>query len=196
MKNINGCEKILAKFCTMFSLFMLLLSSLLSLATSHTLTFQNLFSSPRLLIFTPNSGSYSIPPQTIAPSQYLSLSAPDWSGNFKAADPDFYRLENPGPEKYILGEVCFACWQDITFFDVSAIWNCCDNEGVHWMWGYDGDRNGNGTGEGQYGLTREDVIEGDVSGCERFPCEGVYNESDDVQTKTTTKDAIWVVLGP
>ncbi|KAF7882019.1 uncharacterized protein EAF01_011799 [Botrytis porri] len=181
------------KSCTMLTLLMSLFS-LLSLTTSHTLTFQNLFSSPRLIIFTPNSDSYSIPPQTVAPSQLLSLSVPDWSGNFKAVDPDLYDIEHPGLEKYILGEVCFGCWQDITFFYVSAIWNCCDNEGVHWMWGYDDDRNR--TGEGEYEPTREDAIEGDISGCERFPCEEVYNESDDVQTKTTTKHAIWVVLGP
>ncbi|ESZ93535.1 SchS21 protein [Sclerotinia borealis F-4128] len=172
---------------------------LLSLATTttaitgHTLSFQNLFPEPRLLIFTPTPSSYIIPPQLIAPSQILSLSTPHWNGNFKAVNASTYNAENPGLENHIWGEVCFACWQDITFFDVSAIWNCCDNEGVHWMWGYDydGDVDVEGDGEG----IREGVREGEVSGCETFPCKTVYNKSGDMQTKTTTKNAIWVVLG-
>ncbi|APA14961.1 hypothetical protein SS1G_13705 [Sclerotinia sclerotiorum 1980 UF-70] len=162
--------------------------SSLTTSQNHTLTFQNLFPTTRLLIFTPNPNSYSIPAQSIEPSQHLNLSIPNWAVNFKAVDPKLYNLDHPGPEQYILGEVCFACWQDITFFDVKAIWNCCDNEGVHWMWGFDYD--------GDYEGSREGFGESEVSGCKKFPCGEVYNESDDVQTKTTTKDAIWVVLGP
>lgn len=56
------------------------------------------------------------------------------------------------------------------------------------MWGFDYD--------GDYEGSREGFGESEFSGCKKFPCGEVYNESDDVQTKTTTKDAIWVVLGP
>lgn len=57
------------------------------------------------------------------------------------------------------------------------------------MWGYESE------GGEENGGSIQAVYEGEISGCESFPCEGVYNESDDVQTKSTTKDAIWVVLG-
>ncbi|PQE06869.1 DNase1 protein [Rutstroemia sp. NJR-2017a BVV2] len=174
-------------FCIIFLPLLLLLTS--TATATNTLTFHNLFSTPRLLQFVPVPASYAIPKRLIPAHSSFSISTPLWNGLFKAVAPD---TSEHGPETTVIGEVCFDCWQGITFFDVSAIWNCCDNSGVHWMGSVEPSASGKGVQE----LWNQASAKGEISGCRTFPCDGVYNLPDDEQTKSTREDEIMVVLGP
>ncbi|KAM3070176.1 hypothetical protein ACMFMG_003785 [Clarireedia jacksonii] len=156
-------------FTTVRTTFLPFLLIFTSLATAtNTLTFHNLFPTPRLLQFIPVSSSYAIPQRLIPAHSTLSISTPLWNGFFKAVSPD---TPEHGPENSIVGEVCFECWQGITFFDVSAIWNCCDNSGVHWMGSVDAGARGKGV-------------------------EEVLSQASERGEVSTRLDEIVVVLGP
>jgi hypothetical protein len=51
-------------------------------------------------------------------------------------------------------------------------------------------------GKGVQELLSQASAKGEISGCKTFPCDGVYNAPNDVQTKSTREDEIMVVLGP
>lgn len=71
-------------------------------------------------------------------------------------------------DRSILGEVRFQGWNGMTYFDVSAVDNCCDNDGVRTLRPWKAPKL-------------------PVSGCDpaRFPCNNAYKKPNDVQTKTT-----------
>jgi hypothetical protein len=75
----------------------------------------------------------------------------------------------------MLGEVAFNGWNGLTYFDISAIVNPNDHEGVAEMWPAQGLK--------------------PTSGCQLFPCPNAYYLWDDVQTKTTPETEIITTLG-
>lgn len=76
--------------------------------------------------------------------------------------------------------VTFQGWNDLTYFDVSAIVNPSDHDGVKQM----------------YPATElEAKVKAAISGCLVFPCATAYYLPDDIQTVTTKETDIIVTLG-
>ena len=65
----------------------------------------------------------------------------------------------------IIAEVTFQGFAGLTYYDVSAVDNCCDNYGIHWI------------------LTHS--LTATPSCCVASPCSGSYTKPHDVQTKFT-----------
>src|SRR5690606_1756886 len=92
-----------------------------------------------------------------------------WEGNWYAVCEG--KEDSPG----MLGEVAFGGYSGETYFDVSAIVNPDDNNGVKQLWPAE---------------SKEPK-----SGCETFPCDTVYINPDDVQTKSTKETDLICTLG-
>lgn len=74
------------------------------------------------------------------------------------------------------GEVKFNSWEDKTWYDVSAIDNLTNNEGIHWLYAQSG--------------------AGAHSGWDHSPSDGAYNLPNDIQTQVTEeKDLICEIGG-
>ena len=138
-----------------------------AVSSAASVTFTTLDDVTRTVYFT---GSAEIDPVTVSNSGDVTVSFPDtYNGNFYAVQDG---QENaPG----MLGEVTFAGWGGITFFDVSAIVNPNDKDNVKQMWPASA-------------LTP-------VSGCEVFPCDDAYYAPNDVQTKATDETDLVCSLG-
>lgn len=149
------------------------LASLLAaagLAMANTVTFKSLDKTDRTIIFTPNAGKPEIPSVKVAAGDDLTVDFPHgWIGNW-------YSVSEGAPDiPGMLGEVAFNGWNDITFFDVSAIVNPNDHHGVKEMWPTHGEK--------------------PTSGCTVFPCNNAYYIWDDVQTKATQEVDLICTLG-
>jgi hypothetical protein len=140
------------------------------LAMANTVTFKSLDTTDRTIIFTPNDGGAKIASVNVTGGADQKVDFPQgWIGNWYAVSsgaPDI-----PG----MLGEVAFNGWNDITFFDVSAIVNPNDHHGVKEMWPANGEK--------------------PTSGCTVFPCNNAYYVWDDVQTKATQETDLICTLG-
>lgn len=75
----------------------------------------------------------------------------------------------------MLGEVRFNGYAGATYFDVSAIVNPADAEGVKELF--------------PLGKNKP------VSGCQKFPCSNAYNHADDVATLSTDENELVCLLG-
>ncbi|KAK4159370.1 hypothetical protein QBC43DRAFT_327360 [Cladorrhinum sp. PSN259] len=155
----------------------MLLQSVLLLAASMAVnaakvTFINQDDVPRTLIFTPSvaNGHPYLPDLNVAPYQTVSMDFPwDWEGNW-------YAITQGAPrETGMLGEVKFAGFDGITFFDVSGIVNAEDHHNVKKM----------------YPAHSKEP----QSGCDVFWCANVYWHSEDKQTQATRENHLITTLG-
>jgi len=150
------------------SLALLLLGA--GAALANTVSFQSLDETTRQIIFTPNSGGAAIDSVEVPGGQTIKVDFPTgWIGNWYSVSEGAEDV--PG----MLGEVAFDGWNGITFFDVSAIVNPNDHNGVKEMY-----PSGDAT---------------PTSGCKTFPCNNAYYVWDDVQTKATQEKDIVCTLG-
>lgn len=81
--------------------------------------------------------------------------------------------------------VAFQGWNDLTYFDVSAIVNPNDHAGVKQMF----------PASQLNSQSRHMVSGAKFSGCEVFPCSTAYYLADDVQTVTTDEVDLVCTLG-
>ncbi|KAH6655131.1 hypothetical protein BKA67DRAFT_226897 [Truncatella angustata] len=142
---------------------------------TNTVTFVSQDSTSRKIIFTPSIGHEEINSITVGGQATETVEFPTgWIGNW------FAQCDGSSNTLGMLGEVTFQGWNDITYFDVSAIVDSSDHNGVHMMW--PASENSAST-------------KSKMSGCEVFPCNTAYYLADDVQTVTTTETALYCTLG-
>jgi hypothetical protein len=139
-------------------------------AAVNTMQFVNQDSTARTIYFTSNPGMETIEPLTINGTQTANQTfAEGWTGNFYSVSEG--AVNKPG----MLGEVAWNSWNGITFFDVSAIVDPTDVNGVKQI------------------FPSEETET--ISGCESFPCAHVYVLPDDIQTKSTSTTSLVCLLG-
>ncbi|KAF3000587.1 hypothetical protein E8E14_007435 [Neopestalotiopsis sp. 37M] len=144
-------------------------------SATNTVTFVSQDSTTRKIIFTPSSGYSEIDSIEVAGLGTETVSFPSgWVGNWYSVS------EGADNTSGMLGEVTFQGWDDITYFDVSAIVNADDHDGVHEMW-----------------PASENTVSVKtlMSGCTIFPCNTAYYLADDVQTVATTETELYCSLG-
>ncbi|KAF2970381.1 hypothetical protein GQX73_g3223 [Xylaria multiplex] len=146
-----------------------------TLASANSITFINQDATKRTIIFTPNAGLQQIGSVVVPGNDKLKVDIPDsWIGNA-------YSVSEGAPSVVgMLAEFTFQGWQGLTYFDVSAIVNPNDHEGVKEL----------------YPLSQQDAKEKvSISGCDVFPCPTVYYHPDDVQTVTSLETDFICTLG-
>ncbi|KAK6065709.1 DNase1 protein [Seiridium cupressi] len=144
-------------------------------SATNTVTFVSQDSKDRKIIFTPSIGNSEIASIEVSGGATETVTFPTgWIGNWYAV------CDGSSNTNGMLGEVTFQGWNDITYFDVSAIVNANDFDGVHEMWPASQDSESTKTL---------------MSGCAVFPCNTAYYLPDDVQTVTTTDTALYCTLG-
>ncbi|KAI1214687.1 uncharacterized protein F4807DRAFT_6070 [Annulohypoxylon truncatum] len=146
-----------------------------TLASANSVTFVNQDDTTRQIYFTPSAGSPTIDSVTVAGNQQTKVNIPtSWIGNAYSVSEG--KPNVPG----MLAEFTFQGWNDITYFDVSAIVNPSDTVGVKQIFPASEMQN-----------TPKTL----VSGCLLFPCATAYYAPDDVQTVTTKETDLVVTLG-
>lgn len=150
-----------------FSKIILASTAVASLAAANSITFVNQDATARTIVFTGNS---EIPDLQLAPSATQVQEMPyGWTGNWFSVSEGAENV--PG----MLGEVAFDAWDGIHFFDVSAIVNPTDNDGVKEIF----PKNSNTP----------------LSGCQSFPCDNCYNQPDDIATLSTNDPDLVCLVG-
>lgn len=144
-------------------------------ALANSVTFINQDSTKRLIVITPSAGHAEINSVEIAGHDQAKVEFPHgWIGNAYSVSEGAENI--PG----MLAEVTFQGWDDITYFDVSAIVDPNDHNGVKEM----------------YPASELNAkVKSLYSGCKKFPCNTAYYLPDDVQTVTTTEVDIICTLG-
>jgi len=141
-----------------------------AVAATNNMQFVNQDSTTRTVYFTGNPGLTIIEPLIILGNSNANQTFDEgWTGNFYSVSDG--AVNKPG----MLGEIAWNSWDGITFFDVSAIVDPTDNEGVKQIFAADEPTN--------------------LSGCESFPCAHVYVQADDIQTQSTTATSLVCTLG-
>lgn len=154
-----------------FSTVLFAASALASLAAAeNVLHFVNQDSTTRTVIFTAQAGLEVIPELVIEGLGTANQTMPDsWIGNVYSVNEGAPNV--PG----MLAEFRFNGFAGATYFDVSAIVNPDDTQGVKMVF----PKNSNTP----------------VSGCQKFPCLNAYNKWDDVATLSTDDSELVVLLG-
>jgi hypothetical protein len=138
-------------------------------SATNTVTFMSQDSTERTIYFTQNPGFDSINATTVPGNTNVTVEFPTgWIGNFYAVSKGSPNLAG------MLAEVAWDSWGAMTFFDVSAIVNATDINGVKQLWAPGGSP---------------------ISGCTLFPCANAYYLADDVQTKATSENSLYCTLG-
>ncbi|KAI2615867.1 DNase1 protein [Hypoxylon sp. NC1633] len=158
-----------------FTQFVAYAAGAASLASANSLTFINQDSTTRHIVFTASAGHEPVDTLTITGNDQQKLEFPvGWVGNA------YSYSEGKDNVVGMLAEVTFQGWNGITYYDVSAIVNPYDHEGVKQM----------------YPSTELQATEKvSVSGCTNFPCGTAYYVPDDIQTVTTYETDLVVTLG-
>jgi hypothetical protein len=145
-------------------------TALASMATANTVHFVNQDSTTRTIIFTGQENMAS-PENLVLKGHATAVAEFDggWIGNFYSVSEDAEDI--PG----MLGEISWDAWGGMTFFDVSAIVNPDDTNGVKML------------------FPKNENLP--VSGCQTFPCSNAYNKWDDIQTLSTTDKELVCLLG-
>ncbi|KAJ8125960.1 hypothetical protein O1611_g7678 [Lasiodiplodia mahajangana] len=159
-------------FSTQFTVFA---AAAATLASANSITFVNQDATKRTIVFTPNAGLQQIDSVVIAGFDETKVEFPQgWIGNAYSVS------EGAANVVGMLAEVTFQGWNGFTYYDVSAIVNPNDHEGVKEM----------------YPASEKDAQEKvEISGCAVFPCPKVYYHPDDVQTVTSTEEDFICTLG-
>lgn len=153
-----------------FTSFFFAAFALASLATANSVDFLNQDGTTRTIIFTAQEGLEVIPALTVAGNAHASQDFPSgWIGNFYSVSDGATNV--PG----MLGELRFDGFAGATYFDVSAIVNPNDAEGVKMIF----PKNSNTP----------------LSGCQTFPCSNAYNKWDDVATLSTDDSELVCLIG-
>ncbi|KAF4624499.1 hypothetical protein G7Y89_g13673 [Cudoniella acicularis] len=145
-------------------------TALATLAAAGSVNFVNQDGTTRTIKFTANSGLEAIPDLIIKGYGTATQDFPEaWIGNWYSVSEG--AADVPG----MLGEVRFNGYAGANYFDVSAIVNPNDKDGVKEIF----PKNSNTP----------------VSGCQTFPCSNAYNQPDDIATLSTTDDELVCLLG-
>lgn len=143
---------------------------LISFTTANSVHFVNQDTITRTIIFTSEMGQPQISSLNIKGNSAEHKIFPiGWAGNWYSVSEGAANV--PG----MLGEVKFDGFDGATYFDVSAIVNPNDNQGVKQLF--------------PAGINRP------ISGCDSFPCANVYRKSDDLQTLSTYSKELICLLG-
>ncbi|TGJ81233.1 hypothetical protein E0Z10_g7547 [Xylaria hypoxylon] len=146
-----------------------------TLASANSVTFVSQDATQRTIIFTPSAGLQQIESIVIAGYDKVKVDLPEaWIGNAYSVS------EGAANVVGMLAEFTFQGWSGLTYFDVSAIVNPNDHEGVKEL----------------YPASEQDTeVKVSVSGCTVFPCPTVYYHPDDVQTVTSLETDYICTLG-
>ena len=146
-------------------------SALASLAAADNVVhFVNQDSTERTIVFTPNLGLETLENLVVDGMATVSQTFPEgWIGNWFSVSKGAEMT--PG----MLGEVRFNGFAGATYFDVSAIVNPNDLNGVKMIM----PKNSNEP----------------VSGCQTFPCSNAYNKWNDIATLSTDDTELICLLG-
>ncbi|TVY22966.1 hypothetical protein LHYA1_G008309 [Lachnellula hyalina] len=152
------------------STLLLAATALATLSTANTVHFVNQDSTSRTIYFTATDGNAYIAPLSVSGLATESTTFPDsWIGNWHSVSSGAENVTG------MLGEVRWNGFGGSNYFDVSAIVNPNDNEGV------------------------KEIIpkfsNTPVSGCQTFPCSNAYNKPDDIATLSTTDSELICLLG-
>ncbi|KAJ8106089.1 hypothetical protein ONZ43_g7180 [Nemania bipapillata] len=146
-----------------------------TLASANSITFVNQDATQRTIVFTANAGLQQIDSVVIAGFAETKVEFPQgWIGNAYSVSKGAANVVG------MLAEVTFQGWNGFTYFDVSAIVNPNDHDGVKQM----------------YPASEKNAkTKAEISGCALFPCPKVYYHPDDVQTVTSTEEDFICTLG-
>jgi len=131
-------------------------------ASANSIVFKNLDGIAKTIYFTSNPNSVGMAPAQLRLAGHATAT---WTAN-GPWEGNYYSVNDGSPNvPGMLGEINWSS-PSMIFYDVSAIVNANDNNGVKQIWGAAGDP---------------------VSGCADYssPCGNCYNLWDDVQTKAT-----------
>ncbi|KAI0410505.1 hypothetical protein F5X98DRAFT_98002 [Xylaria grammica] len=144
-------------------------------SASNSITFVNQDAAQRTIYFTSSVGHQQIDTVVIPGYDEAKVDVPDaWIGNA-------YSVSEGSPNVVgMLAEFTFQGWNDLTYFDVSAIENPNDRKGVKQLFPT---------------TEKDDEEKKTVSGCTVFPCATAYYSPDDVQTVTTYETEFICTLG-
>jgi len=146
-----------------------------AVSAANTVTFVSLDNTARKVVFTPSDGNAAVDSIEVAGGATQTVTFPTgWIGNWFSVSEGASNIDG------MLGEVTFQGWNDITYFDVSAIVVPSDHDGVHQMWP---------------ASQNSDATKTLMSGCDVFPCNTAYYLPDDLQTVTTTETDLYCTLG-
>jgi hypothetical protein len=152
------------RFSTLF------VAAFAALASANTVEFVNQDSLTRTIYFTAQAGLETVPSLTLTGHANSTVTIPTgWIGNWYSVTEGASLV--PG----MLGEVRFDGWNGLTYYDISAIVNSKDINGVKELFP-------------KIALTP-------VSGCQAFPCSNAYNNPDDVETQATMEKDLVCLLG-
>jgi hypothetical protein len=143
----------------------LVATALAALASAGTIEFRNLDPKTRNIIFTPQVGMPAIASITLSQSEPTKVvqMPHGWIGNC-------YAIVDGAPDvPGMLGEFAFDGWQNLNYYDVSAIVNPTDVDGIKQIWPKD-EQPHSGSGCTSYKTT----------------CDNAYNLPDDIQTKSSS----------
>ncbi|KAI1266624.1 DNase1 protein [Xylariaceae sp. FL1019] len=149
-----------------------------TLVQANTVKFVSQDAIDRTIVFTANAGLQEISDLSVPGNAEVTQEFPTgWIGNGYSV--------SAGTDRSVVGmlaEFTFQGWGDMVFFDVSAIVNQTDTNGVKQL----------------YPMSQAKVnVEAltTFSGCTVYPCNTVYWHPDDVQTVTTTETDFVCTLG-
>ncbi|KAI2643181.1 hypothetical protein GGS21DRAFT_2367 [Xylaria nigripes] len=146
-----------------------------TLAGANSITFINQDATQRTIVFTPNAGLQQMESVVIPGNKETTVKFPDaWIGNA-------YAVSNGAPMvPGMLAEVTFQGWGGLTYYDVSAIVNPNDHNGIKEMYPM------------SEKTTKSKTL---VSGCSVFPCSSAYYHPDDIQTVASPETDFICTLG-
>lgn len=148
----------------------MLLGALASLVAANSVHFVNQDNTERTIVFTAQEPMAKIPSIVIPPGGSGDATFPQgWIGNWYSVSKG--KKDVPG----MLGEVRFNGWNGHTYFDVSAIVDPNDHDGVK--------------------IITPKNFETPYSGCQTFPCANAYNVWDDIATLSTPDTDLICLLG-
>ncbi|KAI0966678.1 hypothetical protein F4678DRAFT_448563 [Xylaria arbuscula] len=158
-----------------FTQQLIALAATATLAAANSITFVNQDATQRTVYFTPSAGLQQINSVVIAGNDQVKVDVPEsWIGNAYSVSDGAENV--PG----MLAEFTFNGWGGLTYFDVSAIVNPNDLDGVKEL----------------YPASELSIqVKTLISGCTVFPCSTAYYHPDDVQTVTTLETDFICTLG-
>ncbi|KFY30451.1 hypothetical protein V493_01895 [Pseudogymnoascus sp. VKM F-4281 (FW-2241)] len=147
------------------------ITTLIAVATAaNTVNMVSQDSTNRKVIFTPQEGSPELPSIDLTGGSSQVATFPDhWIGNWYTVSEG--KEDKPG----MLGEVRWDGFSGENYFDVSAIVNPDDHDGVKMLY--------------------PKSSKTPMSGCQTFPCDNAYNLPDDIQTLSTPENELECLIG-